>query len=227
MKYLHYFETAADFTAAYNNEEEGSYVKSIVTPLGTFAYSGGNQNNFYWVNPATQKVLMTLLRVPNIGIWDYAASGHPENPDDFLGAIDTDKLREWSGEGNPPEGTFVEITALNWGDVHYSEPWVSYTPDSGLVEYNKNIWVDLSSYQYPTRGGGDISLGALPNPQVTSVSQTVLVREPDNKTHEYYCREIGADYVVFTRSAGIGLQQYKIVFVLDGNSYWRYESGEM
>ena len=226
MEYLHYFETAADFTAAYNTEEEGSYVKSIVTPLGTFAYSGGNQNNFYWVNPATQKVLMTSLKVPNIGIWDYASEGDfPENPDDLLGAIDTDKLREWSGEGNPPEGTFVEITALNYGDVHYSEPWVSYTPDSGIVEYNKNKWVDLSSYQYPA--GGSISLGALPNPQVTSVSQTVLVREPDNKTHEYYCREIRADYVVFTRSAGIGLQQYKIVFVLDGNSYWRYESGEM
>ena len=205
MKYVHFFETAADFNAAYNNEEEGSYVKSIVTPLGTFAYSRGIAANFYWVNPATQKELWTWRRVPKIGVWDYASEGDwPESGDDFLGAGDVDKLNEWSwGDegGNPPEGTFVEITALNWGDVHYSEPWVSYTPDSGIVAYNKSIWLDLSGYEYPVYGGSPVSFGVVPNPPVTGEGQVALVKEPDGNVYKYTCLPVpGGDELGFQRT---------------------------
>lgn len=227
MKYLHYFETAQDFSTAYS--QEGDYAKSIVTPLGTFENPVRNGAVYYWLNPdtgSTVRELGTYSEIPNIGIWDYAASGMPASPNDFLGAIDPEKADEWRGQGDPPEGTFVEITSLNMGDVHYSEPWVSYTPDSGIVAYNKSIWLDLSGYEYPTGNNPNISLGTVPAPPVTSSSQTILVREPDGKTHQYDCVEIDEFGAAFRRWLNEGLRSYKILYYSpDSTATWEYDSG--
>ena len=70
----------------------------------------------------------------------------------------------------------------------YQEPWVSYTEETSAVTYNKQIWLDLTGYQYPR----SINDGVIINPEPKTWPEVngdmVLVREPNGDVKEYRCQ---------------------------------------
>ena len=118
-----------------------------------------------------------------------------------------------------------ENFTLERGENPYHEPWVSLTVEGvrKRVDYNKRIWMDLSSYAYPADGTRPTSLGTVPEPKPSN-NKEVYVKEPDGKTHRYGYRKQGNGVVVLERRTSGGFR-FDIVISPDGTAQWYYDGG--
>ena len=94
--------------------------------------------------------------------------------------------------------------------------WVQRGP---RVDYNKNIWMDLSSYEYPVNGSL-ANLGTVPEPKPSNHGK-VYVKEPDGQTrpYNYEKEEDGAVRLWRQYPDGSG---YTIEISPDGTAQWYY-----
>lgn len=186
---------------------DGGVVTAFTCSEGTFIYDredffclDARPNYYSWGNGQRQ-VLITQFRDAAVGDGDGLSTGaHDLN-----------------------NNTSVEITQVNTvsRDPAYREPWVSLTVEGNRrrVDYNKRIWMDLSSYAYPVYGS-PVNLGTVSEPKPSNRGK-VYVKEPDGQTYQYnYEKEVdGAVRLWRHYPDGSG---YAIEISPDGTAQWYY-----
>ena len=90
------------------------------------------------------------------------------------------------------------------------------------VNYNKNVWMDLSGYEYPV-DGSPVYLGTVPEPK-SSNNGEVDVKEPDGQTLQYGYRKRENGTIILARQY-LDLSGYSIVISPDGTAQWYYIRG--
>ena len=148
-KYLHKYLNYADFHADYEGEKP-LRPDWFICSLGKFFYS--YSPNDYWCYYYDGNIQLSVFGfAPKVGIWTGATL--PDNPDDFVGAINY----------NVPEGQsghYVEITEVapvpEPRQSIYSEPWVSVT--KGKYISGDTRWGD-GRFKYEYIGEVDVYEG--------------------------------------------------------------------
>jgi hypothetical protein len=131
-------------------------------------------------------------------------------------------IQDFSSSYQTGDGESFNFT-LERGEDPYHEPWVSLTVEGNRrrVDYNKRIWMDLSSYEYPA--SSPVSLGTVPEPKPSN-NGNVYVKEPDGQTYQYGYRKQGNGVVVLERRTSGGFR-FDIVISPDGTAQWYYDCG--
>lgn len=143
--------------------------------------------------------------------------------DGFVGIYQDFSSIYQAGDGD--SDNFIVKHGEKHSEGSYHEPWVSLTVEGNRrrLDYNKRIWMDLSSYAYPVYGS-PVSLSTVSEPKPSNRGK-VYVKEPDGQTYPYNYNKEADRTVVLLRQYPDG-SGYTIVISPDGTAQWYYNRGK-